>query len=232
MRTEFKLPGRVVRTALMAGAVLGAVVTTAAPANAAIFIALQESGVNSNTKHQVASGTTFATFGGAYGSFTLNAISGVETPLPHLLDTNSIDVSGAKTGTLNVFITETGLTFPTGHQVLKSSFTENTITGNETITERTFLDPNNGKFTTTIPLGSKVFNTIGTNVQFTPVNLTGTYSITTEYTIVSLGRGSSNSTINISAIPEASTWAMLLVGFGGLGAVLRSSRRRRAFAVA
>jgi hypothetical protein len=28
------------------------------------------------------------------------------------------------------------------------------------------------------------------------------------------------------AIPEPSTWAMMLVGFGGLGAVLRSARRR------
>ncbi len=32
----------------------------------------------------------------------------------------------------------------------------------------------------------------------------------------------------ISAVPEPATWAMMLLGFGGLGAVLRHSRRRSA----
>ncbi len=31
-----------------------------------------------------------------------------------------------------------------------------------------------------------------------------------------------------SAVPEPATWAMMLVGFGGAGAIIRSSRRRRA----
>jgi hypothetical protein len=28
------------------------------------------------------------------------------------------------------------------------------------------------------------------------------------------------------AVPEPATWAMMLIGFGGLGAVLRGNRRR------
>ena len=38
------------------------------------------------------------------------------------------------------------------------------------------------------------------------------------------------SDVTLSAVPEPSTWAMMLVGFGGLGAALRASRRKRAIA--
>lgn len=31
----------------------------------------------------------------------------------------------------------------------------------------------------------------------------------------------------LSSVPEPSAWALMLVGFGGLGAAMRSSRRRR-----
>lgn len=34
----------------------------------------------------------------------------------------------------------------------------------------------------------------------------------------------------ISAVPEPSTWAMLLLGFGGIGLVMRGARRRQALA--
>jgi hypothetical protein len=33
-------------------------------------------------------------------------------------------------------------------------------------------------------------------------------------------------TLDISAVPEPATWAMMLVGFGGLGAMMRADRRR------
>jgi PEP-CTERM motif len=33
-------------------------------------------------------------------------------------------------------------------------------------------------------------------------------------------------------VPEPASWAMMLVGFGGLGGVLRAQRRRRSFAAA
>jgi hypothetical protein len=38
---------------------------------------------------------------------------------------------------------------------------------------------------------------------------------------------SATSNYTIAAVPEAATWAMMLVGFGGIGAALRSGRRSR-----
>ena len=37
--------------------------------------------------------------------------------------------------------------------------------------------------------------------------------------------------ISISAVPEPATWAMLILGFGGIGMMLRHARRREALAV-
>ncbi len=35
-----------------------------------------------------------------------------------------------------------------------------------------------------------------------------------------------NGALNLPAVPEPATWAMMLLGFGGIGGVLRASRRR------
>ena len=37
--------------------------------------------------------------------------------------------------------------------------------------------------------------------------------------------------VSVGAVPEPATWAMMLMGFGGLGAAMRSSRRRMALAI-
>jgi hypothetical protein len=41
-----------------------------------------------------------------------------------------------------------------------------------------------------------------------------------------------NVNLSISAVPEPASWAMMLVGFGGLGATMRASRRKLATATA
>ena len=41
-----------------------------------------------------------------------------------------------------------------------------------------------------------------------------------------------NGAITITAVPEPATWAVMMVGFGGLGVAMRQSRRRRAGSLA
>jgi hypothetical protein len=33
--------------------------------------------------------------------------------------------------------------------------------------------------------------------------------------------------VSVSAVPEPATWGVMLVGFGGLGVAMRSSRRKQ-----
>jgi hypothetical protein len=48
------------------------------------------------------------------------------------------------------------------------------------------------------------------------------------YDVLFTSSGNSFEFDNIAAsVPEPSTWAMMLVGFGGLGAAMRSSRRKQ-----
>ena len=164
----------------------------------------------------VASGTNAATFTDG----TTVQISAAAAPLlpTDLLNSTSLNIQNlAGVHTVTVVVTAQGLLSPLGVNAFLSSFTSNLLPAGWTVTESTFISPTNALFTGNA-LSTEAFSAIGTNVQTAFGNAgTGPFSMTELYTIHSTGVGSALSTINISAVPEASTWAMMILGFMGVG---------------
>lgn len=194
-----------------------------------ISIGLQQAGINGGAITTVASGSGFASFVGGYGSFTFNSVSGTGSPIlaePSLAST-SLDVQNSiGSDIIHVFVTQSGLTSPTGVNSFLSSFTSQTFTGAITlVVEQTFIDTGNGLYGGTL-LASSNFTGLGSNssVNSTP-SLSNPYSETVEYTITATGAGRVNDTINIDAalpVPEPSSLLLSALGVGGL--LLRKRR--------
>jgi hypothetical protein len=222
---------------LFAGATLaGAIGVLSAPASAqTVTIGLQEAGTNSGNITNEGSAVGTNSFNGSYGTFNINNVSGTVGVLPDLLNSNAINqVSSSVAGTLDVWVTYSGLTSPLGSNTsFLSTLTSNAVPAGWTVTEKTFIDPSNGLFATTDPLANSVFTAIGTDAQSATASTgAGPYSVTEEYIIAASGTtGTANDTIDISAsAPEPATWMMMLFGLFGVGAVLRGTRNQRALA--
>lgn len=198
----------------------------AVPSQAAIFIALQEAGVNGGNITTVANGADFAVFNAAYGTFELELLTGTESVNPTIIGSTTSDhnIRGSG-GVLNIYITRTDIDGPVPYH-FSSGFTSNVLPKKWSVTEYSYVSTLNQKYTGTL-LSTHLFNTIGT---FTHVSdfaggQDGPYSVTTRYTLNAPTTGSSFSTISIASVPEPGTWALMIVGFGGAGAMLRSRRR-------
>jgi hypothetical protein len=195
-------------------------------------------------------GGTDTYFVGNFGTFNEVILQGFATPLSvsinfpppgsgteGLLDTFSSATSTSAGGTLTLLATAQDLN-PADVVVSPPSYSNLTFVssfaaggqhyGNVTITETTFIDPANGQFTT-LPhqLGSATFSAPGTGTQnaaFIP--LSAPYSVTEEFVIAAIGAAEDEAEINLSgSVPEPSTWAMMLLGFAGLGFAFHRSRR-------
>jgi hypothetical protein len=88
-------------------------------------------------------------------------------------------------------------------------------------------------FTGTLVGGGTVTQTFDvSNASFQTYLFSGGFSGLTSLSWTATTETPQFANINVSTVPEPATWAMMLVGFGGLGAMLRSAKRKLADVVA
>lgn len=141
----------------------------------------------------------------------------------------TVDASDTSAGltSLQVYVTEGGLTSPTGVNTFLSGLTSNLLLGNITsVTESTFVDTGNGLFTTTCGtcslLSTQTFTGIGSvTIGAATPSLSAPYSETELFNIVASGVGTVQDTITISNAPEPGTLTLFGSGLIGLAGLLR-----------
>jgi hypothetical protein len=203
----------------MAAALMGAVVGT--PANATIVISIDGAALATDPTN------TLASFNGApFDGFTFNSITAVGVNsfgnTGELLDVSSLNVAanpGANPGTLRILVTETDLIKAPWNTSLFSLLT-GTLT-NASVTMSFYADATNAGLLTTL-LGTTSSTTVGpiggAVNTLTPFLTDGPFSLTAEIDVTALGPGAKLSADNsVSAVPETSTWAMMILGFMGIG---------------
>jgi hypothetical protein len=179
--------------------------------------------LGSGSPNVLATGPNTADFSDSVGNHLTATI-----PPPPLFPTDLLNSTSTQLNltlggplTFGIFVTAQDLTAPLGVSTFLSTFTENAVPAGWSITEATYIDAGNGLFTTVSPLSTATFGSIGTNVQSALGNAGAGpfYSLTEVYTIHASGAGQVLSTIAIStpAVPEPSTWAMMILGFVGVG---------------
>ena len=218
------------RQTMAAAAITLATIVASSAANATVYIGYS---YNSGATVNAGSGPLSAAVAGSIGVFSLNIESGVKGLYPDLLTSSSTDqISSSGAGTLDIYVTLTGLTAPLGSPAtFKSGFTQQFLSAGWTVTESTYLDSLNGIYALTSALGTTTF--VGPLLTAQAVTQyasaftgTGPYSVTEKYSITARNAGQSNATIDLmSAVPEPATWAIMLLGFGGIGFMMRRQLR-------
>ena len=220
------------------GLLLGLAMVLGASAASANTVEIGVS-VNNGAIATVASGGGEAAVSGAvFGNFTLDA-SGFGNPplaLPNLQDGNAIGIAtSGSANTLQVFVTQTGVTALTGAQLLESSFTQNLLTAGWTVTATTFADNTNTAYGMQQMLNQVVFTSSDiTSDLFALAALgSGPFSLTEEWSFSAPVSGQSNNTTDIlAATPLPPAMQMFLGGLLLFGGFLWASKRRSGLATA
>jgi hypothetical protein len=185
---------------------------------------------------------------GSSGNFSVNVGAtgfpglGFGSPIP-LLFGDAIAVNSIGAGTATIAITEQGLlTLPSTFGTFTSTYTVNSLSGSLTVTEQTYYDAANGKFTTPTALGAGLVGATAPTVvgpnNSANIALSADFSVTELFTIVATAAGRTNDTINLGVdvtsgsigtpLPAALPMLGSVLGGGFLFGRLRNRRKARA----
>lgn len=205
-----------------AAASLVAFAAAAPAAQATVYLGLD----NGGGIVTVDSGALGAFYANAFGTFEFTVDSGTAGTFPQLLASTSHtnNNAGGDAGTLDVYATVDGLTGSIPKHFL-SSFTSNVMPAGWSVRLRTYVDTGNGLFGGTLLADNTYTGLDSEDFHNGFVGGAGPYSVTARYTIVAPTQGDTLATISLGAVPEPGTWALMIMGFGGAGAMLRSRRK-------
>ncbi len=224
------------RVKVIGAAAIGLAAAWSLPAKATVIsFGLQEAGVSGGAitvEPPTISGTGSAALSLAkYGTFkniSISAQDETDLGLPSILNSQTLDISTSKVGTLTVYVTTQGLTDPTGKVEFDTLLSDNSLNGAiKSITQSAYLDTGNGQFAETTLLWTDTITKAGTygpHPSFETV--TGPFSVTEVYTIVAKGSGNVNLTTDVSVVPEPESVGMFALALLSLGGIWFAGGRR------
>ena len=206
---------RVLMTALATAAIgLG----TATPAMAAATLQQCTSGAS------CVSGTTNVNLGAYTNAPLVTGTVGIGGPTVNFTSTNgNLDTN---TGAATIFRTDDGILTQLTFTLLTGSFTAaefDLLQGSDSTIDITLTAVGGGTSTFSVvnPTGSNIFNIIaGAGEAYTTASFSTTGGGFDTFKQLRLVLGSPT-----TAVPEPATWAMMLLGFGGIGMAMRRSRK-------
>lgn len=228
-------------TKFMAASAAGALLSLgAAQAQAAIYIAFDLGGgavqqgpaLADGAFNFVANCTTPANCGGFDGI----TVGGQAVSEPTLLHSFTSEFNKANLGAaeITIYVTRTGLTGPIPTKFISSFSTNNSQANPMSISMETLVSTSDALFGGTFLSGfsDASAGSASSNQVKGFGGGVGPYSVTEKYTVKAFAGSkdvTASPTVVLSGIvPEPGTWALMIVGFGGAGVMLR--RRRAAFA--
>ncbi|MBL8770964.1 MAG: PEPxxWA-CTERM sorting domain-containing protein [Phenylobacterium sp.] len=218
-------------TKLLAGAAV-ALSMSAASAQAAVFIGLSTDGGATITQVFSGGDATFEYLTTNLGGFDTISVEGDPSILPALLHSDVVNVNASGAASVSIFVTRTGISAPT-YGGFFSSFSSNNSNNRFTVVTSTYVDDDDDVFGLDTLLASSTFSASGSQSSnfISPGAVPdGVFSVTNRYDISTTGGGTTSPTIILGAVPEPGTWALMIMGFGGAGAMIRSRRRQMAAA--
>ena len=197
-------------------------------ADAALILYAQAAGVNGGAITQIGAGADFteASFTGTYGDFTLTILGAASTNDPTLSNLLSAAVSlknnSATTSTISLYASQDNYSLPVGTPLVVESGLGGTVNIGDLSGSGVFqayADAGNAllglaDFTNgpqDVVFDGSTFDTGSATGLFDRVGL---YSLTSQVTATVSGGGEGNfsSHVNVTAVPEASTFAMAAIG--------------------